>query len=75
MNQLAEEMGCFVVYPEQNAQANHSKCWNWFNAIDQQRGQGEPSIIAGIARQVIDEYPVNERQVYVAGCRRAARWR
>ncbi|TFW27296.1 PHB depolymerase family esterase [Duganella callida] len=67
MNQLAEEMECLVVYPEQNAQANHSKCWNWFNAIDQQRGQGEPSIIAGIAQQIIEEYPVNERQVYVAG--------
>lgn len=67
MNQLAEEMGWLVVYPEQAANANHSKCWNWFNAIDQQRGQGEPSIIAGIARQIIDEYPVSERQVYVAG--------
>jgi poly(hydroxyalkanoate) depolymerase family esterase len=67
MNLLAEEMECLVVYPEQNAQANQSKCWNWFNAIDQQRGQGEPSIIAGIAQQIIDEYPVNERQVYVAG--------
>ncbi|SHM87880.1 esterase, PHB depolymerase family [Duganella sacchari] len=67
MNQLAEEIGCFVVYPEQTAGANHSKCWNWFNAIDQQRGQGEPSIIAGIAQQIIEEYPVNERQVYVAG--------
>lgn len=67
MNQLAEEMECLVVYPEQNAQANHSKCWNWFNAIDQQRGQGEPSIIAGITRQIIEEYPVSERQVYVAG--------
>jgi poly(hydroxyalkanoate) depolymerase family esterase len=67
MNQLAEEMGWLVVYPEQATNANHSKCWNWFNAIDQQRGQGEPSIIAGIARQIIDEYPINERQVYVAG--------
>ena len=67
MNQVAEEMGCFVAYPEQTAGANHSKCWNWFNAIDQQHGQGEPSIIAGIAQQIIDEYPVNERQVYVAG--------
>jgi poly(hydroxyalkanoate) depolymerase family esterase len=67
MNQVAEEMGCFVAYPEQTSGNNHSKCWNWFNAIDQQRGQGEPSIIAGIAQQVIDEYPVNERQVYVAG--------
>jgi poly(hydroxyalkanoate) depolymerase family esterase len=67
MNQVAEEMGCFVAYPEQTAGANHSKCWNWFNAIDQQHGQGEPSIIAGIAQQIIDEYPVNERQVDVAG--------
>jgi poly(hydroxyalkanoate) depolymerase family esterase len=67
MNQVAEEMACFVAYPEQTASNNHSKCWNWFNAIDQQRGQGEPSIIAGIAQQIIDEYPVNERQVYVAG--------
>jgi len=67
MNQVAEEMGCLVAYPEQTASANHSKCWNWFNAIDQQREQGEPSIIAGIAQQIIDEYQVNERQVYVAG--------
>jgi len=67
MNQLAEEMGCFVLYPEQNAHANHSKCWNWFNAIDQQRGQGEPSIIAGMTQQIIDTYPVKQPQVYVAG--------
>lgn len=67
MNQVAEEAGCLVVYPEQTSGANQSKCWNWFNAIDQQRGQGEPSIIAGIAAQVMDDYEVNAQQVYVAG--------
>ncbi|MFZ4877116.1 alpha/beta hydrolase family esterase [Janthinobacterium sp. Mn2066] len=67
MNALAEEKQCFVVYPAQAQGANSSRCWNWFNAIDQQRGQGEPSIIAGIAQQIIDEYPVNEREVFVAG--------
>jgi poly(hydroxyalkanoate) depolymerase family esterase len=67
MNQVAEERECFVVYPEQSQTANNHRCWNWFNAIDQQRGQGEPSLIAGIAQQIIDEYPVSERQVYVAG--------
>jgi len=67
MNAVAEERHCFVVYPEQAQSANHHKCWNWFSAIDQQRGQGEPSIIAGIAQQVIDEYPVIESQVFVAG--------
>ncbi|KQQ32825.1 esterase [Duganella sp. Leaf126] len=67
MNQVAEEAGCLVVYPEQTAGANQSKCWNWFNAIDQQRGQGEPSIIAGIAEQIGNDYAVNPQQVYVAG--------
>src|SRR5471032_2781669 len=38
MNAVAEEQQCFVVYPEQTRNANNSKCWNWFNAIDQQRG-------------------------------------
>ena len=67
MNALAEEKECFVVYPAQTQGANSSRCWNWFNAIDQQRDQGEPSLIAGIAQQVIDDYPVNEREVFVAG--------
>ncbi len=67
MNAVAEEKQCFVVYPAQTQGANSSRCWNWFNAIDQQRGQGEPSLIAGITQQIIDEYPVNEREVFVAG--------
>ncbi|HEV7816838.1 MAG TPA: PHB depolymerase family esterase [Janthinobacterium sp.] len=67
MNAVAEEKQCFVAYPAQTMGANSSKCWNWFNALDQQRDQGEPSIIAGIARQIIEDYPVDERQVYVAG--------
>jgi poly(hydroxyalkanoate) depolymerase family esterase len=67
MNMVAEEKQCFVVYPGQLKSANANKCWNWFNALDQQRDQGEPSIIAGIARHIMENYPVDERQVYVAG--------
>ena len=67
MNVLAEEMGCLVVYPAQSRQANASRCWNWFNNVDQQRDQGEPSIIAGITRSVMQEYAVDASQVYVAG--------
>jgi poly(hydroxyalkanoate) depolymerase family esterase len=67
MNALAEEKQCFVVYPAQTQSANSSKCWNWFKAVDQQRDQGEPSIIAGITRQVISDYKLDSKHVYVAG--------
>ncbi|MES2325195.1 MAG: PHB depolymerase family esterase [Pseudomonadota bacterium] len=67
MNVLAEEMNCLVVYPAQSQQANSSRCWNWFNAVDQKRGQGEPSIIAGITQAIMQEYAVASDQVYVAG--------
>ncbi len=67
MNVLAEEMNCLVVYPAQSVQANSSRCWNWFSAVDQQRGQGEPSIIAGITQAVMRSHAVNKEQVYVAG--------
>lgn len=67
MNALAEEMHCLVVYPAQSLQANSSRCWNWFSAVDQQRGQGEPSIIAGITHAVMHSHAVDKQQVYVAG--------
>jgi len=61
MNRIAEEQPCFVVYPAQSQAANSSRCWNWFNAADQQRDQGEPSIIAGITREIIDQYAIDRR--------------
>jgi len=67
MNELADEMGFIVAYPEQASAANGSRCWNWFQAADQQRDDGEPSLIAGITRDVIARYNADPRRVYVAG--------
>ena len=67
MNLMAEEKQCFVVYPAQGQSANSSKCWNWFKSGNQQRGQGEPSIIAGITREVVSNYKLDADKVYVAG--------
>jgi len=67
MNVVGEEQTCFVVYPAQRREANQAKCWNWFRSDDQQRGKGEPSLIAGITRKVMRDYSVDPNRVYVAG--------
>jgi len=67
MNEYAEEHRCFVAYPAQSQTANGSKCWNWFQAADQQRDRGEPSIIAGLTRQIADDHRIDGRRIYVAG--------
>src|SRR3954463_5474401 len=67
MNFIAEEQSCFVVYPAQRSEANQAKCWNWFRTADQQRGKGEPSLIAGITRQIMRDYSLDPKRVYVGG--------
>lgn len=66
MNRLADQHGFLVAYPAQARTANITKCWNWFNPENQQRG-GEAALIAGMAREVIRDFAVRPGRVYVAG--------
>ncbi|WP_077002622.1 PHB depolymerase family esterase [Variovorax sp. KK3] len=67
MNALARDLGVVVVYPEQTQRANAQKCWNWFKPQHQQRGRGEPAVLAALAQSITAEHHVDAARVFVAG--------
>jgi poly(hydroxyalkanoate) depolymerase family esterase len=67
MNALAAKEGFLVLYPEQSEAANEGRCWHWFETGHQQRGQGEPALIAGAVAHVAARYRVDPSRTWVAG--------
>lgn len=67
MNDLAEDLGMLVVYPEQLPAANSGRYWNWFRPSDQRRDLGEPAILADITREVLHNHDADPSRIYVAG--------
>lgn len=67
MNELAQEQGLLVLYPAQAPRSNAHKCWNWFVPGDQRRGHGEPALLAGMTRHVMETHRVDADRVWVAG--------
>jgi poly(hydroxyalkanoate) depolymerase family esterase len=66
MNELADGARV-VLYPEQCRMVNPLGCWNWHDINHQSAAHGEPSLIAGMTRQVVAERGIDPTRVYVAG--------
>ena len=67
MNRIADAHDLIVVYPGQSRGANMQSCWNWFAPSDQERGSGEPAILAGLAVQIRQDHDIPEDRIFVAG--------
>ncbi|CAN7307783.1 extracellular catalytic domain type 1 short-chain-length polyhydroxyalkanoate depolymerase [Mycolicibacterium frederiksbergense] len=66
-NSLADREGFIVVYPTQRMFQNLLNCWESNDPRQQRRDTGEPALLAGVARRVIDEYNADGDQVHVVG--------
>jgi len=69
-NDLADTHKFIVVYPDQAAAHHAQRCWNWFRPGHQQRAVGEPAILAGIVRRVVQEttrWRIDTSRIYAAG--------
>jgi poly(hydroxyalkanoate) depolymerase family esterase len=65
----ADRHGFAVLLPEQDRADNPMRCWNWFSPEHQERGRGEPSVIAAILTQLLADpaLGIDRRRVFVCG--------
>jgi len=67
MNEVAEDSGVVVLYPEQSMGANALRCWNWYALQDVSNSAGDAALIARLIRRVMQDQDVDPARVYIAG--------
>lgn len=67
MQEVIEACGGIALFPEQSRSAHPLGCWNWYDTRHQFASAGEPSMLAGLTRQIIRDHGVDPGRVYVAG--------
>ncbi|QAU32715.1 PHB depolymerase family esterase [Janthinobacterium sp. 17J80-10] len=64
---LANTHKFYVVYPEQQSANNQNKCFNWFEAGDIARGQGESLSVKQMVDKMAADYSIDPSRVFVTG--------
>ncbi|MEU3020751.1 PHB depolymerase family esterase [Nocardiopsis sp. NPDC007018] len=63
----ADASGFALVYAEQKAANNASRCFNWFEPGDVARGSGEARSIASMVEHAVSRYGLDAGRVHVSG--------
>ncbi|MET9506595.1 PHB depolymerase family esterase [Streptomyces sp. NPDC006622] len=64
---LADRYGFLLVLAETTSSNNPNKCFNWFQATDNRRGQGEAASIRQMAAHTVSAYGADPRRIHVTG--------
>jgi poly(hydroxyalkanoate) depolymerase family esterase len=64
---LAERLGAALVLPEQQAQNNRGRCFNWFRPADFSAGSGEAASVRQMVFDALIRVRADPARVYVAG--------
>ena len=65
MHEHAGAGDTWVLYPGQNRDVP-LRCWSWFVAQDQMRGQGEPAMLVALTRFIVAEHDISP-QAHLCG--------
>ncbi len=66
-NNLADEYGFYVLYPQQHFPNNPSHCFNWFKNNEIERGKGECESIKQMVDYMNTNFSIDKSQVFVTG--------
>lgn len=66
-NELADDYGFAILYPEQQLGNNPQNCFNWFLPGDMQRDSGEVASIHQMVSYLADSLSLDDDQIYVTG--------
>jgi poly(hydroxyalkanoate) depolymerase family esterase len=66
-NQLADEYGFYVMYPQQHITNNPSHCFNWFKSNEIERGKGECESIRQMTEYMQKKFKVDKKKVFITG--------
>ncbi|WP_404351388.1 alpha/beta hydrolase family esterase [Phycicoccus jejuensis] len=65
--EMADRHGFALVLAQQSSSNNSSSCFNWFQASDTARGQGEALSIKQMTDYAVSSYGLDSSRVYVTG--------